>query len=113
MHEMSLCLSMVDLVVERVSAEGAARVLRIGVEVGALGHVEPEALAFCFQSVARGTPVEGARLDISTVPGQAYCFDCGAPVAIAQRGDLCPGCGGGALRIDDGEQLRVTQMEII
>lgn len=113
MHEMSLCLSMVDLVAARVRAEGAARVLRIGVDVGALGHVEPQALAFCFESVARGTAAEGARLDIRTVPGRAFCFDCGDGVALAQRGDPCPRCGGGALRIEDGEQLRVTEMEIV
>ena len=113
MHEMSLCLSMVDLLSERVNVEGAARVLWIGVDVGALGHVEPQALAFCFQSAARGTPVEGARLYIRTVPGRAFCFDCGADVMIAQRGDVCPRCGGGALRIEDGEQLRVTEMEVV
>lgn len=113
MHEMSLCLSMVDLVAERLRAEGANRVLRISVEVGALGHVEPQALEFCFESAARGSPAEGARLDIFTVPGRAFCFDCGQGVTVRQRGDACPHCAGGALRIDDGEQLRVTEMEIV
>src|SRR3546814_2169033 len=50
--------SMIDLVAERVRAEGARRVLRIGVDVGALGHVEPQALAFCFESAARRTVAE-------------------------------------------------------
>jgi hydrogenase nickel incorporation protein HypA/HybF len=113
MHEMSLCLSMIDLVAARLRAEGAERVLRISVEVGALGHVDPEALAFCFDSAVRGSPAEGARLDLRCVPGRAYCFDCGSGVTLLQRGDGCPGCGGHALRIDDGEQLRVTEMEVI
>ena len=38
MHEMSLCLSMIDLVCERVRAEGAHRVLRIKLTIGALAR---------------------------------------------------------------------------
>lgn len=113
MHELSLCLSMLDLIGERLRAEGAERVLRVGVEVGALGHVEPQALAFCFDSAARGGPAEGARLEIRNIPGRAWCFDCGDAVPIAQRGADCPRCGGAALRVEDGEQLRVTEMEIV
>lgn len=112
MHEMSLCLSMIDLVSERARAEGATRVLRIKLTIGALGHVEPDALAFCFESAAKGTEAEHARLDIEVLPGRAYCFDCGETVTIAQRGDPCPNCQGNALRIDDGEQMRVTEMEV-
>lgn len=113
MHEMSLCLSMVDLLSERLRAEKAEKVLRVRVEVGAFGHVEPEALAFCFDSAARGTPVEGAELRIDLRPGQAFCFDCEQSVILQQRLDPCPYCSGYRLRIDGGDQLRVTEMEVI
>ena len=112
MHEMSLCLSLVDLLAERLRAEGGTRVLRVQLAIGALGHVEPDALAFCFDSAARGGPAEGASLDIEIIPGRAWCFDCGQGVAIGSRQDACPECGGSALRIDDGDQLRVSSMEI-
>ena len=45
MHEMSLCLALVDLLAERLQAEGGTRVVRVQLAIGALGHVEPEALA--------------------------------------------------------------------
>lgn len=112
MHEMSLCLSMIDLVNERARAEGATRVVRIGVTLGALGHVEPEALAFCFESAAVGSPAENALLDIRVIPGRAYCFECGQSVPLARRGDECPLCQGASLRIDDGVQMQVHEIEI-
>ncbi len=112
MHEMSLCLSMVDLLTERLSAEGGHRIVRIQVEIGALGHVEPEALAFCFSSAARGTPAEGAELEIRVPPGQAFCADCQRRVPLNQYLDPCPECGGYALQVESGDQLRVTAMEI-
>ncbi len=113
MHEMSLCLSMIDLVNERVRAEGATRVLRIKLTIGALGNVEPQALAFCFESAAQGSPLEDAQLDIEVLPGVAWCFECNKSVLIERRGDDCPFCSRGALRIDDGDQLQVTEMEIM
>jgi len=112
MHEMSLSVSLVDMVAARAAAEGATRVMRVGVEVGALGHVEPAALAFCLESAARGTLLEGTRFDIATPEGRAWCFDCAAEVALAGRADPCPGCGGHELRLSQGEELKVTEMEI-
>lgn len=112
MHEMALAQTIVAMVAERARAEGSVAVRRIGIAVGALGHVEPEALAFCLQSAVRGSALEGAIFDISTPPGRGDCFDCMAEVAIAARGRPCPGCGGYALRIAAGDELKVTHMEI-
>ena len=113
MHEMSLSLSLVELCVERLRAEGGARVLRVGIEVGALGHVEPGALAFCLESAARETELEGARFDIRNVAGRAWCFDCSEHYEIIERGAACPGCQGHALQLQNGEELRVVDMEIM
>lgn len=112
MHEMALAQSIVTMVAERARAEGASAVRRVGLAVGALGHVEPEALAFCLDSAARGSAIEGAAFDIATPPGRAYCFDCMAEVTIAARGRPCPDCGGYVLRVAGGEELKVTYMEI-
>ncbi len=112
MHEVSLAQSIVEMVAERARSEGARVVRRIGIAVGALGHVEPEALVFCLHSAARGTALEGAAFDLTTPPGQAFCFDCGGEVTIAARGLPCPECGGHALRVSGGEDLKVTHMEI-
>jgi len=113
MHEMSLSQSLVELVSERLRTEGGIRVLRVDIEIGVLGHVEPDALAFCLESAARQTALEGARFVIEQLPGRAYCFDCGAGVTIEERAQPCPQCGGYALRLEQGEELRVTQMEIV
>ena len=112
MHEMSLSLSLVDLVCERVRTEGGTRVLRVGIEIGALGHVEPEAMAFCLESAARDTVLAGTRFEITVVPGRAWCFDCSEHYDILERGASCPGCQGGALQLQRGEELRVVDMEI-
>lgn len=113
MHEMSLATALVELVEARALAEGASRVTRIGIEAGVLGHVEASALAFCLDSAAAGTLLEGASFEIRTPPGSAWCFVCRREVVIAKRGEACPHCRGIELRIASGDELRVTEMEIV
>ena len=45
-------------------------------EIGALSHVEEQALRFCFDAVTRGTVADGARLDVLATPGRAWCMPC-------------------------------------
>jgi len=88
---MSLTESIVEIAVEAARKEGAQRVTRVVVDVGALSHVEPEALEFCFAAVACGTAAEGARLEIARTlgAGPLACFArITAPLAAMMLADL-------------------------
>jgi hydrogenase nickel incorporation protein HypA/HybF len=66
MHELGITRNIVAIVGE---AARGRRVLRITLEVGARAGVEVDAIAFCWDVVAQGTPVEGAVLDIVPLAG--------------------------------------------
>lgn len=66
MHELSVTREIVSIA---CSAASGQRVHGISVVVGTLSCVSPDALAFCFDVVARGTLAEGARLDIRRTDG--------------------------------------------
>jgi hydrogenase nickel incorporation protein HypA/HybF len=112
MHELSLSHGMLEIIQKRASEDGFERVLAVRLEVGALACVEPAALAFCFESVTRGSVAEGARLEILEVAGEAWCWDCEAVVSLARRGEACAGCGGYRLKVRDGEQVRIKELEV-
>jgi hydrogenase nickel incorporation protein HypA/HybF len=109
---MSLTESIVEIAVETAGREGASRVRRIVVDIGALSHVEPEALLFCFSAVSAGTIAEGARLDILRIPGAGWCADCGKTVPLEERFGPCPECGGFHVQMTAGDEMRVKEMEI-
>jgi len=111
-HEMSLTESIVEIALEEARRNGARRVRRIFVDVGALSHVEPEALEFCFAAVAAGTAAEGAELTIERLPGAGWCLDCDKQVPLAERYGPCPECGGYRVKMTAGDELMVRQMEI-
>ncbi len=113
MHEVALAASLVDLVGEEARAAGARRVTRIGLDIGALSHVDPHALRFAFEAAAAGTQAEGAALDIAEPAGRAWCMDCEREVEIAARGEPCPDCGRSRLLVRSGEEMSLREMEVL
>ncbi|MBY5926177.1 MULTISPECIES: hydrogenase maturation nickel metallochaperone HypA [unclassified Halomonas] len=113
MHELSLCQGIVELIEEHARSDPFTQVTRVCLEVGALACVEPDALRFGFDLSARGTLVEGARLEIVEVAAVAWCFGCNQTVTLKQRGDHCPCCSSSRLRVTGGEELRIKELEVI
>ena len=113
MHEIALCNSMIDIIRDQQRQRGFDRVRRVIVEVGALGHVDPHALEFAFDVEAKDSPAEGAMLDIVEIAGRAWCMDCSKAVTVERRGDACPGCGGYGMIVEQGEELRLKELEVV
>jgi hydrogenase nickel incorporation protein HypA/HybF len=112
MHEMSLTEGILDIIHDESRRRGFSKVRMVRVEVGAIGQVEPDSLAFCFDAVTRGTLAEGATLDIVTVAGEGWCFDCEKSTPLAERFDACAGCGGHRVQMTAGDELRVKELEV-
>ena len=70
MHELSITRNIVSIVEE---AARGRRVRRVTVDVGKLAGVIPDALLFCFDVVAKGTALDGARLHVNEIAGRCRC----------------------------------------
>ncbi len=112
MHEVALAEGVLRIVMDAARASAATRVHTVWLEIGALAHVEPQALEFCFDAVTRGSVAEGARLDIARTSGTAWCMPCGARVPLARLGDACPRCGSYQLQVLEGDAMRVKEIGI-
>jgi hydrogenase nickel incorporation protein HypA/HybF len=112
MHEMAIAESMLEIVENTARSNGATRVKAVWLEIGALSHVAPDALTFCFDAVTRGGIAEGAQLTIVATPGAAWCMPCGETVPLARLGDPCPRCGSYQLTVAQGDAMRVKEIEI-
>jgi hydrogenase nickel incorporation protein HypA/HybF len=112
MHEVSLVENIVALIEDEQRRQAFSRVRTVSVHVGLLGHVEPDALRFCFDAVTRGTAADGAALSIVMVAGAGQCPACGQTVALADRFDACPACGCAHVRMISGDELRLAELEV-
>ena len=69
MHELGLTRNIVSIVAEHA---GARPVCRVRLAIGPLACVERQALAFCFDIVAKGTVLAGASLEFVDAEGDTF-----------------------------------------
>jgi hydrogenase nickel incorporation protein HypA/HybF len=108
MHELGITRNLVAIVTD--AARGRT-VRKVTLEVGALAGVMADAIAFCFDVVARDTPLAGAHLEIVQIAGRARCTQCGAEIETPTLFTPCP-CGSRALQRLCGEELKIKHMEV-
>jgi hydrogenase nickel incorporation protein HypA/HybF len=108
MHELAITQGIVDAIVERL---GGTRVTAVRVRIGKVSGVVPDAVRFCFDLVAEGTPVEGARLEIDEPAGRARCRDCAAEFAVDDLVLLCT-CGSADVELLSGDELTISSVEV-
>jgi hydrogenase nickel incorporation protein HypA/HybF len=110
MHEMSLAGGILRLVEDAAARECFKRVSRLVLEAGALAGVEVRSLRFALESMAPGSVLEGAAIQIDEPAGSAWCMVCGDTVPIASRADACPRCGHWQLTPTGGTELKVREL---
>ena len=113
MHELSIAAGIVDIAQEESRQRGGVAVGVVHLRLGALSGVVEQALLSCFEMVCQGTLVEGARLEIESVPVIVYCSACHAQRTLASVQNFrCPECGKLTNEIVQGKELQVVALEI-
>ena len=77
MHELSVCLSLIEEVKRVARQNDAGKVTRIIVKVGPLSGVEPDLLQNAYPLAAAGTVAEKAELEIELSDIVVSCSQCG------------------------------------
>jgi hydrogenase nickel incorporation protein HypA/HybF len=111
MHEMSIALSMMDLVSENARMNNAKKISRINVVVGNRSGVSADSLRFCFDALKEDTIAGSAELVIEETTATARCTACISDVELGQYDFACPVCGG-PVAAKGGEELSVRSIEI-
>ncbi|MBE7415344.1 MAG: hydrogenase maturation nickel metallochaperone HypA [Deltaproteobacteria bacterium] len=111
MHEMSITMSLLDTIRAEMEKAALKELRSVRIRVGELTAVEPEALRFCFEASIKGTPFEGAALEIEEAPLRGRCKDCGNVFRIIKFERTCPGCGCSSVEMAGGNELDIVSME--
>jgi len=79
MHETHLIEPIVKGISKHAQEEGAKKVTRVRIKIGDLTGVKEASFRETFGVLAKGTPLEGAELEINFFPAQrieVVSFDC-------------------------------------
>ena len=112
MHEMSICMSIVESLEESAKVNNYKAIDKVWLEIGPFSGVEVRALEFSFDVAIRDTIADGAKLEIIETQAEAWCFNCDETVVVKQRYDACPKCDSHQLTVTGGEELKIKQISI-
>jgi hydrogenase nickel incorporation protein HypA/HybF len=111
MHELSIALDIIDFVRREIVNRQLHSLTAVGVRIGALSAVDPEALRFGFTAACRGTELEPVQLSIEWVPARIKCRTCGRENTTDQPEFVCSSCKSGNVEIARGYELEVAYLE--
>jgi len=112
MHELSLANAILTAVRSEAAQRPGLCVRTVGVRVGELAGVDPDALSFCFEALVRGTDLEPLRLAIEPCPRRQRCSHCGHSFTVVDCSVACPACGELRTECIGGEELELAYLEV-
>ena len=112
MHELGIANSLLEAVQAEAARHPGAVVHKVGITVGELAGVDPEALAFGFEALVTGTEWQRLVLEIETRPRMHHCSACGLSFRVIDYQFACPGCGTSQTECMGGDELELAYLEM-
>ena len=112
MHEMGIASSILDGVAAEVRCRPGSRAVKVGIRIGELASVDPDALRFAFDALVLDTGWSGLELDIQYLLRRHRCRDCAREFDVRGFELQCPGCGGLNSECISGDELEFAYLEV-
>jgi hydrogenase nickel incorporation protein HypA/HybF len=112
MHELTLASSVLAAIQAEAAKRPGARLRQVGLRVGELAGVDPEALQFAFEVLVQGTELEPLAIEIETCPRRQRCPQCGREFVVTDSSLACPGCGQPRTDLCGGDELDLVYLEV-
>jgi hydrogenase nickel incorporation protein HypA/HybF len=112
MHEMGIANSILSGVAKELERRPGSRAIKVGVRIGELAGVDPDALNFAFEALTLETPLQGLVLDVEYRGPRARCRDCQREFEMKNFTLLCPDCAGTNAECISGDELEFAYLEV-
>jgi len=112
MHELSVAQSILDTLLRERAERNLPGIEAVGVKVGALSGVLPDALQFSFEALRLDTPLSSCRMEMDEIAVTVRCEDCARVSSVENLLFLCPLCGSVRIEVLTGYELEISYLEV-
>lgn len=112
MHELSVCMSLLEQVQAIAADRGAVRVTRIELQVGPLSGVESDLLRSAWPLASAGTIAVDADFIIDERDIVVHCASCDAQTAATVNRLVCGTCGDFRTTVVSGDEMILQSVEL-
>ncbi len=112
MHEMGIANSVLDAVRTEMRRYPESYPCKVGVRVGEMAAIDPEALRFCFEAMILETDLASIELAIEVCPRRHRCLACGREFVVHDYDCSCPKCSSLGTTCISGDELELAYLEV-
>lgn len=110
MHELGVIVEVVKTVERIVEQNKLEKVDTIILQVGELSSMIPKYIEECFPAAVYGSILEGTKLKIEILPGNALCKLCGKVYNLLANENICPHCSCGEWELLSGKEFMIKEI---
>lgn len=112
MHELGIASAVLGAIRSEAALHPGARVVKIGLRVGALSGVNADALSFCLEALTKDTELAAASLAIEEPARRHRCAACETTFEVDAYDFDCPRCGTFQPTCVGGTELEIAWLEL-
>jgi len=113
MHEVSIAVSLLEIIEKKCREEGYPSVESLKIRVGKASGILPEAMKFAFEVAKQDTVARNAKLVIDLIPVQGICKDCAGHFECESPYILeCPFCNSSLFQVISGYEMELVEIEV-
>lgn len=112
MHELAITQSILDISLRYAQKANAKQIVTIRLVIGKFSSIVDDSVQFYWDTIARGTIAEGAKLDFERIPAEMTCLECGFVFEPTDETFACPQCLSPKVKITRGDEFRVESIDI-
>jgi len=112
MHEMGIANSILEGVKKEMVRHPNCRPAKVGVRIGELAGVDPEALQFAFDALVLETELDGLKLEVEYRRAHIRCRECGKEFEARNFELQCIACASLSIECVGGDEMEFEYLEV-
>ncbi len=112
MHELSLAMSVREIVEDAAKQNGAKKVNEVNIIVGEFSSVSSDALEFAMEVAKKGSVFEFAKINIKSTKTILSCSQCNQETVMEDYIFKCGACESTSVKIVSGDRMYVDSIDI-
>jgi hydrogenase nickel insertion protein HypA len=113
MHEYSIVQALLTQCEEHAKSNGAQKITKVVVKIGAMSGVEPYLLETAFNTFKETTVCDGAEFIMNIQPLKLRCKICHSESEIDEPLYCCSKCESLDVEVIDGEEMYLMSLEMV
>jgi hydrogenase nickel incorporation protein HypA/HybF len=110
MHELSIAMSIIEIVEEQAKIAGEEKVQEIELDIGKASGVVVEALRFSLEEAVNASIMKDSTVRINEIPSVFKCLACGFEFEPEDVISPCPECGHLFSDVISGKELKIKKI---